>query len=145
MDERLFKLMKRHLKYDADEFELFKERPENRDILERIRDVTRIEIVAEVVSAKGCNSKHFVGQKIYFDGAGNLNAAKSPDRICIFLLGNLPGLVFSIHELLYAGIELNDLRLRFPRTGCSDVGVENCGWGHVIAEVSVHEFTEESA
>lgn len=137
MDERLFKLMKRHLKYDNDQFEKFCNRPENREILERIGDITRMEIVARVVSASGCNSGHAVGQEIVFDGAGNLIAEKSPDKICIFLLGNLPGLVFSVHELIYAGIRPEELRLRFPRTGCSDVGVENCGWGHVIVEVSV--------
>ena len=141
MDERLFKLMKRHLKYNDVEFEQFKKRPENRDVLERVQDFTRIEIVAKVVAAKGCNSKHFVGQKIYFDGAGNLIAEKSPAKSCIFILGSLPGMIFSIHELLYAGIEPKNIRLRFPRTGCFDVGVENCGWGHVIVEVSVVEIS----
>lgn len=137
MDERLFKLMKRHLKYDGDQYKKFRDRPENREILEKIGEITRMEIVARVVSASGCNSGHAVDQEIVFDGAGNLIAAKSPQKICIFLLGNLPGLVFSIHELIYAGITPEELRLRFPRTGCSDVGVENCGWGHVIVEVSV--------
>ena len=137
MEERLFKLLKRHLKYNNDDFELFQQRPENAEILEKLKLFADFDIVMEVVSARGCNSRHEPGQKWTFDGAGNLLADKSPPSSCIFMLGNVGHAVYSIHELLYAGIPPEKIRLRFPRVGCSDVGVENCGWGKVIAEVSV--------
>jgi uncharacterized repeat protein (TIGR04076 family) len=137
MDERFYKIMKRHLKYDEEEITLFKARRENRDILEKIADIKKMEIVVEIVSAKGCNTGHEIGQKFYLDGAGNLISEKLPGKCCIFLLGNLPSHVFAIHELVYAGINPADVKLRFPRIGCGDVGVENCGWGKVIVETSV--------
>jgi len=137
MDERLFKIMGRHLKYDEEEQTLFKDRSENREILEKIASIKSMEIVAEIVSAKGCNTGHEIGQKFYFDGAGNLIAEKLPKKTCIFLLGSLSAHIFAIHELVYAGINPADIKLRFPRIGCADVGVENCGWGKVIVETSV--------
>lgn len=137
MDERLFKIMARHLKYDEEEQKLFKERKENREILEKIAKIKNMEIVAEIISAKGCNTGHEKGQKFYFDGAGNLISEKLPKKSCIFLLGSLSAHIFAIHELVYAGIDPADIKLRFPRIGCADVGVENCGWGKVIVETSV--------
>jgi uncharacterized repeat protein (TIGR04076 family) len=137
MDERLYKIMKRHLKYDEEELKLFKERKENRDILEKIGEIKNMEIVVEIISAKGCNSGHEKGQKFYLDGAGNLISKKLPEKCCIFLLGSLSAHIFAIHELVYAGINPADIKLRFPRVGCADVGVENCGWGKVIVETSV--------
>ena len=141
MDERLLKIMKRRLKYDDEEFQLFKDRPENLEVLDRVKQIAETEIVVEVVSTRGCNSQHTVGQKFYLDGAGNLLSNKSPSSSCIFLLGNLPHVVYAIHELIYAGIEPEAIRLRFPRVGCGDVGVENCGWGRVIVEVRVQRKT----
>ena len=138
MDERLLKIMKHRLNFNDEDFKLFKKRPENLEILERAKQIAEIEIAVEVVSSKGCNSRHRVGQKFYLDGAGNLLSSKSPSACCIFLLGNLPHFVYAIHELIYAGVEVEDIRLRFPRVGCGDVGVENCGWGHVIVEIDVH-------
>jgi hypothetical protein len=129
--------MKRHLKYDEEELKLFKERKENRDILEKLTEIKNMEIVVEIISAKGCNTRHEKGQKLYFDGAGNLISEKLPGKCCIFLLGNLSAHIFAIHELVYAGINPADIKLRFPRIGCGDVGVKNCGWGKVIVETSV--------
>jgi hypothetical protein len=140
MDERLFKIMKKRLKYDDNDFALFSERAANREVLGRIKEISQTRIIAEIISARGCNSQHEAGQKFFFDGAGNLLSETLPRKTCIFLLANLQPAFIAIHELIYAGINPEDIKLRFPRVGCLDVGVENCGWGKVISEVSVQKI-----
>ena len=139
MDNRVWKVIKRHLKYSDDELEKFQARSENRDIMEKAEILNNMDIVARVVSSHGCNSGHREGQEIILDGAGNLRAGNVLDKTCIFLLGNLPSFVYGIHELVYAGIPPKKIKLRINRAGCADVGVENCGWGRVILELSVRE------
>jgi len=140
MNERVAKILKRHLKYSDAELIAFKEREENAKVVNSLDFIARMEIHFEVTSSRGCNSGHTVGQKFVLDGAGNFLADKSPKRSCMFLLHGFLPFVFAIHELVYAGIAPKDIVLKFPNFGCPDVGVENCGWGHVNMHVSVVEI-----
>jgi hypothetical protein len=42
-------------------------------------------IVVEVIDSHGCNSKHKVGDKLYFDAVGNLLTKKCPKEY-VFML-----------------------------------------------------------
>jgi hypothetical protein len=46
-------------------------------------------------------------------------------------------MIFTVNELVYAGIDPSVMR--FKRTGCFDVGVDCGGWGHIVMEVRVEE------
>jgi len=116
----MWKIMKKHLGYTKEEMQTFRENPRNEDILEKVPTLMGKTIVVEVVDSHGCNSQHDVGDKFYFDGAA-LNAAT--------------GLIFASNELVYAGVDPNEMR--FKRAGCFDVGVQCGGWGRVIVELSV--------
>jgi uncharacterized repeat protein (TIGR04076 family) len=105
--------------------------------LAKAGELTNKTIVVEVVESKGCNSQHKVGDKFIFDGAGNLLTKKNPKRICIYALAPLAQGVFAINELVYAGVDPNEIR--FKRAGCFDVGVDCGGWGHIVMEVRVEE------
>ena len=50
------------------------------------------------------------------------------------------GLIFTSNELLYAGVDPNEMR--FKRTGCFDVGVECGGWGRIVLELRVVDREE---
>lgn len=130
-----WKFIKNHLGYTADEMDLFRNNPRNEDVLDKGIDLQRKRIVIEVVEAKGCNSRHKVGDKFIFDGAGNLLTRDNPEKICIFALNAATALIFSASELFYAGVDPNEMRFR--RTGCFDVGVQCGGWGKVILELSM--------
>ena len=54
-------------------------------------------IVLEVVESHGCDGQHKVGDRLYFDGAGNLITKHCPKKICMY-----PA----------EGIGSNDFRLR---------------------------------
>ena len=59
----------------------------------------------------------------------------NPGRLCIFMIGQTQSLIFAAQELVYAGIDPNDMR--FNIVGCGDVGVKCGGWGKVTMKLSV--------
>nr|MDO8082878.1 hypothetical protein [Candidatus Freyarchaeota archaeon] len=137
VSKEVWNLFQKHLGYNDEEMKLFRENPRNEDVLSKTNALMNKTIVAEVVESHGCNSQHKVGDKFYFDGAGNLITKLCPKRICIFALSPLQLGIFAANELLYAGTDPNEMR--FKRTGCFDVGVKCGGWGHIVMELSVKE------
>jgi uncharacterized repeat protein (TIGR04076 family) len=135
--EGQWKLIQGHLGYTDEEMRLFRRNPRNKDVLSKAAALMNKTIIIEVVKSSGCNSHHRVGDKFYFDGAGNLITGLSPKRICIYALAAVAPLVFTSNELLYAGIDPNETR--FKRTGCFDVGVQCGGWGRIVLELHVEE------
>jgi uncharacterized repeat protein (TIGR04076 family) len=137
VDESVWQFMKKHLGYNDEEMKKFRENPRNVDVLAKAPELMNKTIVAEVVESKNCNSQHKVGDKLIFDGAGNLLTKKNPKRICIYALAPLAQAIFAINELVYAGVDPNEIR--FKRAGCFDVGVDCGGWGHIVMEIRVEE------
>ncbi len=130
-----WEFMEKHLGYSDEEKALFRKDPKNAEVLDKGQALMNKTIVFEVTDSHGCNSQHRVGDKFYFDGAGNLLTKLNPGRICIFALAQLSGLIFAADELIYAGVEPNEIR--FKHTGCFDVGVRCGGWGHINMKMSV--------
>ena len=137
-DKLKWSLIKRHLGYDKEEMNRFRANPKNEVVLDKGRELMEKEIVFEFVSVKACNSQHKVGDRIYFDGPGNLLAEKSPAKICIFALNAVVPLIYAASELFYAGVDPNTMK--FKRASCIDVGVECGGWGQVVLEISVQDI-----
>jgi len=105
LDERTWKTFQQHLGYNDEEMKKFRENPRNEDILTKSPGLMNKTIVIRVVESHGCNSQHKVGDKFYFDGAGNLLTKLSPSRICIYALSSVSQLIFASNELFYAGID----------------------------------------
>ncbi len=137
VDESVWQFMKQHLGYNAEEMKKFRENPRNLDVLSKAPELMNKTIVVEVVQSHGCNSQHKVGDKFIFDGAGNLLTKKNPKRICIYALAPLAQAIFTINELVYAGVDPNEIR--FKRAGCFDVGVDCGGWGNIVMEIRVEK------
>jgi uncharacterized repeat protein (TIGR04076 family) len=135
VNENMWKLVQERLGYSDAEMAEFKATTRNAEILKKAPEVMSKTIVAEVVSSKGCNSGHKVGDKFYMDGAGNLISKKCPSRMCIYAVSALKPLVYAANELFYAGADPN--KMLFKRTGCVDVGLECGGWGHIVMEISM--------
>jgi len=137
LSEQIITQIKEHLGYNDEEMKLFLENPRNEDVMSKALGLLNKTIILEVVESHGCNSQHKVGDKFYFDGAGNLLTKLSPKRICIFALGVIQGLIFGANELFYAGVDPNEMR--FKRAGCFDVGLKCGGWGRVVMELRVEK------
>ncbi len=130
-----WKFMKKRLGYTDKEIKKFKENPRNEDILSKAPELLKKTIIVEVVDSHGCNSQHGVGDKLYFDGAGNLLTKLCPKRICVYALNAITPQIFAANELWHAGVDPNEMR--FKRATCFDVGLECGGWGRVVMEISV--------
>lgn len=137
LDEKTWKGVQERLGYTDGEMKKFRENPRNEDVITKASALMNKTIVAKVVESHGCNSQHKVGDKFYFDGAGNLLTKLCPNRICIYALDSIAGLIFASNELFCAGVDPNEMRFR--RAGCFDVGVQCGGWGHIVMELSMED------
>ncbi|MFQ6052330.1 MAG: hypothetical protein ACE5K4_11660 [Candidatus Hydrothermarchaeota archaeon] len=137
VDESVWNFFQKHLGYTDEEMKKFRENPRNEDVLSKGPALMNKTIVVGVVESHGCNSQHKVGDKFYFDGAGNLITKLCPKRVCIYALTSVAPLIFTSNELFYAGVDPN--KMRFKRVGCFDVGVQCGGWGHIVMEIRVED------
>ena len=135
ISEELKNNIKEHLGYNKDELKIYLENPRNIDVLSKSLPLLGKTLIAEIVDSHGYNSQHKVGEKFYFDGAGNLITKLCPKKICIYAISELDKLVHSANELFYAGIDPNEMR--FNRASCFDVGLKCGGWGQVIMEFKI--------
>ncbi|UCD21771.1 MAG: TIGR04076 family protein [Chloroflexota bacterium] len=141
INEDVWNFYQQHLGYSDEEMKKFRENPRNEDVISKAPALMNKTIIVEVVDSHGCNSQHKVGDKFYFDGAGNVLTKLCPKRICFGALQSMLTLVYTAQELFYAGVDPNDMR--FKRTGCFDVGINCGGWGHIVMEVRVEERKRE--
>jgi len=130
------------LGYTDEEMSKFKEDPRNIDVLASSAGFSNKLIILEVVESHGCNSKHKVGDRFYFDAFGNLLTERCPKKVCGYSLNAAMMMVFAANEMLFAGIDPN--QIRFKRAGCFDVGLECGGWGRIVLELRVEEAVEKS-
>jgi len=138
LDEKIWKGVQQHLGYNDEEMKQFRENPRNEDVLSKTAVMLNKTIVAEIIESHGCDSGHKVGDKIYFDGRGvSLLTKLGPSRICIFALHSIALGMPALAELLYAGVDPNEMR--FKRFGCPDVGIRCGGWGHIVMELRVED------
>lgn len=136
-EDRLLKILKKRFGYDDDEFDRFKENPRNLDLLRRSGEFSKTRFILEVVESKGCNSNHRVGDKFYFDYAGNILTDLCPPKICGYSLNSAMMMIYTANEMLYAGVDPNEIR--FKRASCFDVGIECGGWGRIVLELKVEK------
>lgn len=139
-EERLFKIIGKRFGYNQDELNLFKSNQRNRDLISRASEFDKKIFVLEVVESKGCNSNHKVGDRFYFDYAGNILTQLCPPKICGYSLNSAMMMIFTANEMLFAGIDPNEIR--FKRASCFDVGIECGGWGKIVLELKVEEKTQ---
>jgi uncharacterized repeat protein (TIGR04076 family) len=137
IDERIWNFFQKRLGYTDKEMHAFKDNPRNADIVAQSATLRNKMIIAEVVESHGCNSQHQVGDKFYFDSAGNLMTDRCPQKVCVYALSALSTLIFTASELFYAGIDPNEMR--FKRTDCIDVGLQCGGWGNIVMEIRVED------
>jgi uncharacterized repeat protein (TIGR04076 family) len=139
-DDRRLKFIQRHLGYSDEEMKQFKGDQRNLDVLASSSNLLNRLIILEVVESHGCNSKHKVGDRFYFDAFGNLLTERCPKRVCGYSLNAAMMMVFAANEMLFAGIDPN--QIRFKRAGCFDVGLECGGWGRIVLELRVENAEE---
>jgi len=135
VDEAMFDAVKQMLGYTDEQLETWKKNPRNLKVLENAERFQTHKIVAEVTSSHGCAAGHRVGDRIVFGGDGALLCRESPDKICFGLLSPLNPLAGLVFDKISSGED--PTRIAFNKVHCVDVGVDQGGWGEVVAEVKV--------
>jgi uncharacterized repeat protein (TIGR04076 family) len=141
--EEAWQRMKDLLGYDKEEMELFRKNSTNEKVLARLPEMLNKTVVFEVIESKGCASGHRAGDKFYFDASGNLLTKLNPKKICISALVPLNAIIHAVREMIFAGIDPNEML--FKTTGCSDTGVKCGGWGHVAMRCQVEDRKKNDA
>lgn len=136
-EERLAKIIQRRFGYSDEELKTFLSNPRNMELVNRRQELDRTRFVLEVVESKGCNSNHRVGDKFYFDFAGNILTDLCPPKICGYSLNSAMMMIYTANEMLYAGVDPNEIR--FKRASCFDVGIECGGWGRIVLELKIEK------
>lgn len=137
INEDVWNFFQKHLGYSNEEMKLFRKNPRNADVISKAFTLIDKTIVVEVVESHGCNSQHKVGDKFYFDGAGNLLTKLCPKRICFSALNSVAPLIHVATELFNEGVDPNEMS--FKRASCFDVGLQCGGWGNIVMELRVED------
>lgn len=110
--------------------------PRTRHLERIITAAENYSIVAEVISARGCNSGYRPGDKFVLDVDGNFISKLCPKRQCVYLVSQLVVPVALINERISEGLEPGAFHF-MHQVYCLDSGVECGGYGQVRLEVSV--------
>lgn len=141
-DKRLLKIIKKRFGYNDEDIDSFKKNPRNIELIKRNREFSNTRFILEVVESKGCNSNHKIGDKFYFDFAGNILTELCPPKICGYSLNSSMMMIFTANEMLYAGV--NPEEIRFKKASCFDVGIECGGWGRIVLELKIEKNENKS-
>ncbi len=137
MSEEDLKNMQKILEFTDEEMEIFKKNPKNIEVLKMSPDLMNKTLIVEVIKSHGCASQHKVGDKFHFTGDGNLLTKLCPSRMCMSALSAAGNLVSGAVMFMWAGRDANEMP--FTVAGCSDVGLQCGGWGHIVLQIKVED------
>ena len=139
--EKRWQALKKHLGMNDEEIDILRSNPRYVKMVENTPQFVTHKIVAEVVESRGCHSGLTVGTRIVMNGNGQLIRDECPEKICIWALAPLGGMVRAVFERFVEDLDPNDLV--FDVVHCEDVGVECGGWGKILMKIKV-EGPEEN-
>jgi uncharacterized repeat protein (TIGR04076 family) len=143
MDKNVRQYIQKHLGFTDGEMGQFEKNPRNADVISKAVALSDRRIVLEVVDSHGCNSRHKIGDKFYFDAFGNLLTDICPKKVCGYSLNSALMMIFTASEMMFAGYDPN--QIRFKRSGCFDVGLTCGGWGRIVLELRVEGIRDTQA
>jgi uncharacterized repeat protein (TIGR04076 family) len=131
--QEIWRRFQKHMGYTDEEMKIFKSDPEKVKMVTQTPDFVKRKIVAEVIHSQGCHSRHKVGDRFVMTAGGQLIAEECPKRMCMFALGPVARFLPVIYERL---ITKSDPKgERFNIVQCTDVGLDQGGWGKVLMKV----------
>lgn len=139
--EERWKRLQKYLGYNEKELAILRSTPKYVKMVEQTPQFTTHKIIAEVIKSHGCHSQLKVGDKIVMNGNGQLIRDECPEKICIWALAPLAGIVNAVFERFVEQLDPNGLV--FNIVSCQDVGVECGGWGQIQMRVRVEGPSEK--
>lgn len=141
MDEKIRKMLKNGVNITHDDLvRLENNSPGVIKFMERVDDILKYRIVAEVTDSKYCFAQLKPGQRFVIDDGGVLNPGASTAPFCMRALGPLTGFVNSIIEMIAEGADPNNLVFR--NAECLDPGLDHGGLGKVYFKIYVEKMRD---
>lgn len=137
--EEIWRRFQKHMGYSDEEMKIFRSDPEKVKTVTQTPDFIKRRIIAEVVESHGCHAQHKPGDRFVMTAGGQLIAEESPKRICMFALGPISHLLPTIHERLITHSDPQSERFNIVQ--CTDVGLENGGWGKILMKVYLEKVS----
>ncbi len=136
INEKILEGYKRVLGYDDQQWDLWRSNPHNIRIAEALVEAQKYTVVAEVVKSCNCAAGHKEGDLFIFTGSGSF-VRKEPDGpVCLGALGPLiPMLNTEVLNTIMA--ERDPQHVVWDMVHCTDVGVDNGGWGEILMRIQV--------
>lgn len=136
-NQEMLEGLKQQLGYNDAQWELWKANPKNMEVVKRMEEFGKYKVVAEVIKAYGCAMEHKVGDKLIFSGLGGFISKEPGGQVCVGTLAPVLPFVSMVLNKIAEGTDPQ--KIIFNRVRCTDVGVENGGWGEVLMEIRVEK------
>jgi len=136
--EEIWRRFQKHMGYTDEEMEIFRSDPEKVKMVTQTPEFVKCRVVAEVIESHGCYAQHQVGDRFVMTAGGELIAEECPKRMCVFALGPVSNILPAIYERLITKSDPNYERSHVVQ--CTDVGLDNGGWGKVLMKVYVEKY-----
>lgn len=135
--EEIWRRFQKHMGYTDEELAVFRSDPVKVKMVTGTPEFVKARVVAEVVESHGCHARHRVGDKFIMTAGGQLMADECPRRMCLFALGPVSQQLPAIYERLIS--KSDPLCERFTMVQCTDVGLDQGGWGKILMKVYVEK------
>jgi uncharacterized repeat protein (TIGR04076 family) len=135
--KEIWRRFQKHMGYTDEEMKIFQSDPEKVKMVTQTSDFVKRKIIAEVIHSQGCHAQHKVGDRFVMTAGGQLITEECPKRMCMFALGPVSKVIPVIYERL---ITKSDPKSeRFNIVQCTDVGLDQGGWGKILMKVYVEK------
>jgi uncharacterized repeat protein (TIGR04076 family) len=139
--EKIWRRFQKHMGYTDEEMETFRSDPEKVKMVTQTPEFVTCKVIAEVIESHGCHAGHRVGDRFVMTAGGQLIAAESPKRMCMFALGPVSNTLPAIYERLIAKSDPHFERSHVVQ--CTDVGLDKGGWGKILMKVYVEKTDQQ--
>lgn len=138
LNEKILENYRRSLGYNDQQWELWRSNPHNIKVAEALIKAQKYTVMAEVVKSCNCGAGHKEGDRFIFTGAGSYVRKEPEGPVCLGALGPLIPMVNTeiINTIIIGG---NPENVVWDVVHCSDVGVENGGWGEILMKVRIEK------
>ena len=138
--EEILKRLQKHMGYTDEEMEIFTSDPHKLKMVTETSDFVKSRVVVEVIESQGCHAQHKVGDRFVMTSGGQLIVEECPKRMCMFALGPVSHILPAIYDRLISKSDPNFERSNVVQ--CTDVGLENGGWGKILMKVYLEKNPE---
>jgi len=133
--KEIWRRFQKHMGYTDEEMKIFQSDPEKVKMVTQTPDFVKSRIIAEVIHSQGCHAQHKVGDRFVMNAGGQLITEECPKRMCMFALGPVSRVLPVIFERLVT--KSDPKGERFNIVQCTDVGLDQGGWGKILMKVYV--------